>query len=99
MARALGLLATLLAAGYAIHTWRGPNGLAALRAKQDQIGQLEKRNANLAREIEERRARIERLKDSQSQQELEIRQRLKLVKPGEKVFILQDPPSGKPAAE
>jgi cell division protein FtsB len=55
---------------------------------------MEKRNAALARELETRRDRITRLKESQSEQELEIRQRLKLVKPGERVFILQDKTSG-----
>jgi cell division protein FtsB len=44
----------------------------------------------IAREIEQKRARIGRLRDNETDQELEIRQRLKLVKPDEKVFMLQD---------
>ena len=65
------------------------NGLTPERLRQ-QIQEMEKRNAVLAREIEQRRARIARLKDDRSLQDQEIRDRLKLVKPDEKVFILQD---------
>ncbi len=70
-------------------TLRG--GIPALIQKQREIRTLEKQNADLAREIEFRRERIERLREDESEQELEIRQRLKLVRPGEKVFILQEP--------
>ena len=65
-------------------------GAAGLIEKRKQVEELEKRNAALAREIEEKRARIGRLRDNETDQELEIRQRLKLVKPDEKVFMLQD---------
>jgi cell division protein FtsB len=82
--------AALLIAGYAFFALRGPNGIPGLIEKRRQVQDLEKRNATLAREIELKRARIHRLRDSQSDQELEIRQRLKLVKPDEKVFVLQD---------
>jgi cell division protein FtsB len=85
-------LAVLVAASYAFVTLRGPQGIPALIQKQDQIRALEKQNAGLAREIEFRRKRIQRLREDESEQEIEIRQRLKLVRPGEKVFILQDPP-------
>lgn len=83
-------LVALMIAGYALFALRGPQGIPGLVDKRHQIQDLEKRNADLAREIEQKRARITRLRDSQSEQELEIRQRLKLVKPDEKVFILQE---------
>jgi cell division protein FtsB len=93
------IVAVLLVAAYAVYALRGPNGIPAVLEKREEIRQLEKRNADLAREIEQRRERISRLKESQSEQELEIRRRLKLVKPGEKVFILQDgQPAPQPAA-
>src|SRR5437899_1734300 len=79
----------LVAASYALITLR--EGIPALIQKQKEIRVLEKENAGLAREIEFRRDRIQRLQKDQSEQELEIRQRLKLVRPGEKVFILQEP--------
>ena len=82
-------VAVLVAASYAFVTLRG--GIPALIQKQGEIRALEKQNADLAREIEFRRERIQRLREDESEQELEIRQRLKLVRPGEKVFILQEP--------
>lgn len=82
-------VAVLVAASYAFVTLRG--GIPALIQKQREIRTLEKQNADLAREIEFRRERIQRLREDESEQELEIRQRLKLVRPGEKVFILQEP--------
>ena len=89
--------AVLVAASYAFVTLRG--GIPALIRKQGEIRTLEKQNADLAREIEFRRERIQRLREDESEQELEIRQRLKLVRPGEKVFILHEPVAQKnPAA-
>ena len=85
-----GVAALLFLAGYAFIALRGPQGIPGLLEKRQQIHELEKRNAVLAREIEQKRDRINRLRDNQTDQELEIRQRLKLVKPDEKVFILQD---------
>ena len=79
----------LMAASYALITLRG--GIPVLMKKQKEIHALEKKNADLAREIELRHQHIKRLQDDESEQELEIRQRLKLVRPGEKVFILQEP--------
>jgi cell division protein FtsB len=83
-------VAILLVVGYAFFALRGAQGVPALLEKRRQIQQLEQRNAMLAREIELKRQRIRRLRENQDEQELEIRQRLKLVRPGEKVFILQD---------
>ncbi|HZT31206.1 MAG TPA: septum formation initiator family protein [Bryobacteraceae bacterium] len=89
------VLLTLLVAGYAFFSLRG--GIPALMEKQHEIRDLEQRNADLARQVSEKRERIQRLRESDAEQELEVRQRLKLVRPGEKVFILQDPKG--PAAE
>jgi len=81
------IIVFLLAAGYACFTLR--TGVPALAQKRQQIQQQEKRNAELTREIELKRDRVNRLRLSPAQQELEIRQRLKLVRPEEKVYILQ----------
>lgn len=88
-------VAVLVAASYALITLRGPQGITALIQKQKEVRALEAANADLAREIEFRRERIQRLRENQSEQELEIRRRLKLVRPGEKVFILQEPAAPK----
>lgn len=71
---------------------RGPQGLPALREKWGEIRKLEEDNANLERENQYRRDRIKKLEQSPSAQELEIRKKLKLVRPGETSFILPDQP-------
>jgi cell division protein FtsB len=84
------VVAFLALVGFVAVTLRGPRGIPALIEKEHQIQELEKRNAALAQEVERKRDRIRRLVDSPAQQELEIRQRLKLVGPRDKVFILGD---------
>lgn len=91
--RIAGVVALLLLAGYAFIALQGQQGIPGLMDKRRQIREYEKKNADLARKIEEQRARIDRYSDSSSGPEMEIRQRLKLVKPDEKVFVLQDPPA------
>jgi len=71
---------------------RGPQGIPALRGKWREIRTLEEDNANLQRENQYRRDRIKKLEENPSAQELEIRKKLKLVRPGETSFILPDPP-------
>jgi cell division protein FtsB len=84
-------VALLMVAAYAFVTLRGPQGLHAVFDKQAEIQQMEKRNADLAKEIERRREHIKRLSDNTAEQELEIRERLKLVHPGEKIYIIGNP--------
>lgn len=76
---------------YAFFTLRGPHGIPGLVERQRQIREMQQRNADLDKQIERMRDHIKRLTDNPSQQELEIRERLKLVKPGEKVYITGDP--------
>ena len=90
-ARFAYLLVFLSVASYALVTLRGPKGVSALLEKQRQIRVIEQQNADLAKDVERRREHIGRLQDSPAQQELEIRDRLKLVHPGEKVFITGEP--------
>ena len=82
------VVAFLVVAGYAIFTLRGPGGVPGLMEKRRQIDLLEKRNAALLQENESKREHIQRLTNNPAEQELEIRQRLKLVHPDEKVYIL-----------
>ena len=51
---------------------------------------MELANQKLASEIEREKDRIQRLQENPAEQEHEIRQRLKLAKPGEKIYILDD---------
>lgn len=90
------VLAFLAVAGYALVTLRGPRGIAALFDKQHTIQQLERQNLLLHQEIERRRERINRLIGNPTEQELEIRERLKLVQPHDKVYII-GPSDQKPA--
>ena len=98
LVRVAYVLAFLAVAGYAIVTLRGPRGIAALVDKQHSIQQLERQNLLLHQEIERQRERINRLIDNPTEQELQIRERLKLVQPRDKVYIIGDPaqkPAGK----
>jgi|SRR5579885_1270746 len=90
-ARIAYIVAFLVIAGYAVATLQGPRGVRALFLKEAQIKELENRNAMLAREIERKRERIKRLSDNPAEQELEIRERLKLVNPTDKVYIIGSP--------
>lgn len=69
---------------------RGPQGFPALQQKWSEIRQLEVENANLQRDNQYKKERIERLKNDPNEQELEIRKRLKLLRPGETSFILPE---------
>ncbi len=68
---------------------RVPQSLASLNQKHQQIRQLQKENADLARDVAEKQDRIRKLSGSRSEQELEIRKRLKLQREGETSIILE----------
>ena len=75
---------------YGFMEMRGPNGLGRLMEKRQEIRTLEQQNEALHKEIEDKKNHIGRLQDNPEEQELEIRKRLKLVKPGEKSYILEN---------
>jgi cell division protein FtsB len=78
---------------YAFVVLRGPNGIPGLRAKQAMIHEYEQSNQKMQRQIEEKQERIKRLQEDSGntpELEYEIRNRLKLAKPGEKIYILDD---------
>jgi cell division protein FtsB len=87
--RPIAALAALAGLGaYATLMLRGPQGLSALSEKHHEIRSIEEQNAELQRDIDAKKARIERLKNDTSAQELEIRKRLKMQRPGETQFVL-----------
>ena len=100
MRKALGRLVFLIVfvvvATYGYFTLRSPQGIPALREKWTEIRKMEEDNAALQSENDYRRKRIEKLQNNPAEQELEIRKKLKLLRPGETSFILPDQP--KPAA-
>jgi cell division protein FtsB len=79
---------------------RGPQGLPALMEKRQQIRELQEKNADLQREIQTRRVRLDRLKNNPDEQQLAIRERLKMLKPGDVRYIVPEPvkPPATPAA-
>lgn len=75
---------------YAFVALSGPNGIQGMLEKRRQVSEFEMQNDQLRREIALKQARIERLQNDPREQEVEIRQRLKMAAPGEKIFILDD---------
>lgn len=99
--RRVALFAGLALAGiYGYFALRGPHGLPAVRDKWREIRQLEEENAKLQQQNTAHEQRIQKLQENSSEQELEIRRKLKLLRPGETSFVLPDPPKqdAKPAA-
>ncbi len=91
--RRMGWVAAfVLALAYGWIALRGPQGLPALLEKHREIRRLEEQNAIQAHENQLRRERVQRLESSRSEQEMEIRKQLKLLRPGETTFILPDAP-------
>jgi cell division protein FtsB len=81
------VLALVASVAYAFFTMRGPHGVAAYMEKRQAIHEMEDGNAALSRENQLKKEYINRLQQSKEEQELEIRRKLKLVKPHEKVFM------------
>jgi cell division protein FtsB len=85
---ALGLLT---ASVYVVVALLGPNGVPALLKQRKDLHVLETQNANLARERDELRYRVDALERDSQTQELEVRRQLGKAKKGE-VIIKVDPP-------
>jgi Septum formation initiator. len=79
-------------AAYAAIMLRGPQGLAALAEKQNAAQQLEVQNANMRKQNDEQRRRIERLKHDPDTQESIVRQRTGKTRPGDTSFVVPDQP-------
>lgn len=85
---ALGLLT---ASVYVVVALLGPNGVPALLKQRQNLQLLETQNANLARERDELRYRVDALDRDTQTQELEVRRQLGKAKKGEYI-IKVDPP-------
>jgi cell division protein FtsB len=95
VARRTGWLAgATVAIAYIWMAVRGPQGIQTLIEKHSEIRELEEQNASIVRQNQALRDRIKRLEQSDSEQELEIRKQLKLLRPGETTFLLPDSPKG-----
>jgi hypothetical protein len=89
------VVAVTLVLAYGWIALHGPQSLPALLEKHREIRRLEEQNAIHEHENQLRRERVLRLEKSKSEQEMEIRKQLKLLRPGETEFILPDPPAPK----
>ncbi len=76
---------------YAAVTLTGPHGVHAWMEKERLIQEMQKKNAIDAQKIERIKEHIKRLDGNPEEQEREIRERLKMVHPDEKVFITGEP--------
>ncbi len=72
---------------------RGPQGFAALMEKRRELRRLQEENATLMKEIQEKRERINRLREDPTFQDEVIRRNLKRAKPGETTFIYPSTPA------
>ena len=75
---------------YAFAELRGPNGIQGMLEKRHQVHDLEVSNEQLTKELAQKQERIQRLENDPREQEMEIRERLKLASPNEKIFIIDD---------
>jgi cell division protein FtsB len=83
------LLVFLGAVSYAFVVF--PRGMRSWRERQHVIDEKERSNTVLVQQVERQKERIRRLANDPVEQELEIRRRLKLARPDEKVFITGEP--------
>ncbi len=82
--------ALLLAGGYLLFSFLGPDGIPRVLDKRHQIRELQGQNADLRREIEERKERIRSFSDNPAERERHVREDLRLLKKDETIFVLQD---------
>src|SRR5437763_16968005 len=86
LARFAYVIVFLVVVTYAFFAY--PKGMHAWEDKQRQIQEMEKRNTALAQQVERKKEHVSRLKNTPAEQELEIRKRLKLLRPDEKSYIV-----------
>lgn len=88
------ITALAIVAVYGLIAFRGPQGIPALVEKRKQIRELQEANADLIRENESKRKRLEILQGrGTSELDREIRDRLKKMRPGETEYVLPETPA------
>jgi hypothetical protein len=86
----LSVGALILAGGYLLYSFLGPNGVPMVLEKRRLIRELQGQNADLTHEVEERRDRIRSFSENPSERERHVREDLRLLKKDETSFVLQD---------
>ncbi len=90
--RFAGWIGFLLGAALLFLAMDVPGDVARWQSLRQQVRELEERNRELAREIQQRRARLRRFQTSEAERERHLRQQQRKAKPGETIFILEAPP-------
>lgn len=85
-------VAMLVAGIYVAMNLQGPDGIPALLAKWEELRVLELQNAELSKELADKRELVRHLENSREQRELVIREKLHKLLPGEKMYQVPDPP-------
>ncbi len=83
------------AAGGLFFGLRVPQSIAELRQKHQVIRELQKSNADLSKEVGEKRERVRKLRDDRTEQEFEIKKRLKLQRETETAIVPEPTPAPK----
>jgi hypothetical protein len=89
LGRALAVIALIAGLFFGL---RVPQSLSDLRQKHQAIRQMQKTNADLTKDLVEKRERVRRLRDDRTEQEFEIKKRLKLQREGETAIIVPEQP-------
>lgn len=88
----VAFLAIFLAVvSFAFVTLRGSHGIPALLEKNRLVQEKEASNTRLANEVERMRDRVQRLANNPAEQELEIRRRNRLMREGEREYVVPEP--------
>jgi cell division protein FtsB len=85
--RVVGFLALAVLLFFSL---RVPQAVANLREKHQAIRQLQKQNADLEKELADKRERVRKLRDSRTEQEMEIRRQLRYQREGETSIYVPD---------
>lgn len=89
------ILSCLIAlVAYAAIMLRGPQGLAALQDKRGLVHHLEEQNADLLKDIQDKKNRINKLQYDHGTQERIVRERTGKTRPGDTSFVVTDQPAG-----
>jgi cell division protein FtsB len=88
------VLVAAILAGYGTVALLGPQGFFSLRDRYTEIRRLERENADLNRGNRELESLIKKVRESRSQQEVLVKDKLKYTHTNETQFVLPD--SGKP---
>jgi cell division protein FtsB len=93
----IGFVALLAVLGwFAVSSLQGPHGVFALMKKQEEIRELERQNAEMARRNQTKAATIEELNKTRA--ELYIRGRYKKLRKNETMFVVPPGRTETPAA-